>query len=101
MSESGHTPGPWSVHKSIVPHDGEFDYAISAEGVPCLAEAFGRSAIGGFAPAAENARLIAAAPELLEALKALVLDWEWLDIDNPEMRVGMARKAISKAEGKS
>lgn len=41
-----HTPGPWTVRKSKVPHDGEYDFGISAAGVPVLAEAFGLDANG-------------------------------------------------------
>lgn len=47
-----------------------------------------------------NARLIAAAPELLEALEALYVqeDWEGEDID-PASPIGKARAAIASARG--
>lgn len=69
-----HTPGPWQSMRSKAPHDGEYDYAIGAEGAPVLAEAFGRTADGGRPPAEANARLIAAAPDLLAQLDMVVGD---------------------------
>ena len=52
-------------------------------------------------PDGPNARLIAAAPDLLEALKALrdkVADYELGHMDDPEMLAADA--AIAKAEGR-
>ena len=48
-----------------------------------------------------NARLIAAAPELLEALKKLLIEWEFcIDHDRDHMPIAdFARKAIRKATG--
>jgi hypothetical protein len=47
-----------------------------------------------------NARLIAAAPELLEALKDMVAmeEWDEVPIDSP-CTVGKAKRAIAKAGG--
>lgn len=69
---NGHTPGPWTCRRSNTPVDGEYDFSINADGVPVLAEAFGRSADGGVPPAEANARLIAAAPELVDGCNALL-----------------------------
>lgn len=78
-----HTPGPWTANHNIV------------------ATTRGRLAIDcGMSGATDaedcaNARLVAAAPELLAALKALV------DVD--EVTAGtyeMAESAIAKAEGR-
>jgi hypothetical protein len=46
-----------------------------------------------------NARLIAAAPELLDALVAIVNAWEH-GAEFGSNEIGDARKAIAKAEGK-
>jgi hypothetical protein len=73
-----HTPGPWIV-------TGNF---IDCDTPPC------RIAVALASPEMEaNARLIAAAPELLEALKACE---PWC---NDNRAVVMAREAIAKAEG--
>jgi hypothetical protein len=54
-----------------------------------------------------NARLIAAAPELLAALKALIIDWDAIDSDaqvpeeiNDNAHWKAARAAIAKVEGR-
>ena len=73
------TPGPWKRKiKSVLIPIAPYEWA----------EAYGGSIA--------NARLIAAAPDLLEALRAAVADWDeevsrgrWLDA---------ARAAITKAE---
>lgn len=65
---SKYTPGPWSFHRAPYPVDGEFDCAIRAGG-QMIAETFGRSGETSRHDSEANARLIAAAPEMLEALK--------------------------------
>lgn len=68
-----HTPGPWEFRRANKPVDGEYDYGISAEidgEDRCIAEAFGRCATAVRLDAYANARLIAHAPNLLEALQA-------------------------------
>jgi hypothetical protein len=68
---SAHTPGPWSVFKAAT-ENGEF--SINATG-PYIAET-----IGGIAEEEANANLIAAAPDLLEALQSVVNAWEEPDL---------------------
>lgn len=62
-----HTPGPWSV--TIPTKEYRVPYVDSAKGF--VAAMFG---LDGAETA--NATLIAAAPDLLEALKAMVERWE-------------------------
>ncbi len=60
MSGTKHTPGPWRVEanrSAVYVLAGNFCVATTAD-----------ERTGNVAPAADNARLIAAAPELLEAL---------------------------------
>lgn len=67
--ETKYTPGPLSI-KGPVMKDGAEDFAVVAGG-QIIAEVFGRSSSKGFHPSRANAALIAAAPDLLEALEKL------------------------------
>ena len=90
-----HTPGPWTyeIGRGCKTISGRYHEIADTVGLD--------NELGGQDEA--NARLIAAAPELLEALKAI------LDIDNPpwghpghiDFNEGIekAREAIAKAEG--
>lgn len=87
-----HTPGPWTVYRGAqgqisIDQDGEkgkADIAIIPKGANGLGEAND-----------SNARLIAAAPEMLEALRLIARN----DIGAWDPRE-IARAAIAKAEGK-
>lgn len=102
MSTSPHTPGPW--HNYIAPHG-------TRHILPCPWPTLGTVQICTFngsahRPAGEteaNARLIAAAPELLAALEALK---EWgctytgpRDANSPHALLIAAHHAIAKARG--
>jgi hypothetical protein len=96
---SAHTPGPWVAHCDdprskngmalVVAHKGRGTMSIDAT----------RSG-ASFAEDCANARLIAAAPDLLAALKTLAAA-EFRDDDDPILIAarGEARAAIAKAEG--
>ena len=100
MSGVSFTPGPWHLHQqgSMRACDGRHD---TLDGCRTIAEA---EIIGVERAEAEaNARLIAAAPDLYAALKAL-LEWvggdaEYTDMDLSK-RCSMAKLALAKAEGK-
>jgi hypothetical protein len=93
MKATQHTPAPWSIewdHQSNSPEfirafvDGEMeDIAIISPDTPLA-----------------NARLIAAAPELLDSLKDLenILSCKPYDRDEQKLLV-IARAAIAKAKG--
>jgi hypothetical protein len=89
----GHTHGPWEIHHY---GDNEGDIHGSDGTLVCMMRA------GDTAPAEDwesDARLIAAAPELLAACEELLIylsDW---DDDESETCV-RARAAIAKAEGR-
>lgn len=104
-----HTPGPWEV---IVGYDGAVSVAASGSrrinlttaGTPIIADIYDHADAENFSGLA-NARLIAAAPELLGALRGmLALDVEHSqrgpDDDDVCSEVRAARAAISKALGK-
>lgn len=102
-----HTPGPWEV--ADLPH-GTLSIVVRTKS-PNKTK-FGASryaAIGGFdrsdldqyAEALANARLIAAAPDLLEACWAMVTSFhgvEWMEKHMQES-IAMGRAAIAKATG--
>lgn len=94
MTNPSYTPGPWHVGQ----HDNNIVYADGGRMVANCNDAFDRITL---TPAA-NARLIASAPELLDALKEVLfnsvhgngLKAHWKAHDR-------ARAAISKAESKA
>jgi len=98
-----HTPGPWIVEEC---HniDGSKFLTINGQGPygAWLADIQGGLINGHPADVTEkhlaNARLIAAAPELLAALKELLADKYLADPINAE-RMAKTRAAIAKAEG--
>lgn len=87
MSNTQHTPGPWKTLKTfgVTQIQSEDDKSI----------AFLR---GYKAPYKANARLIAAAPDLLEALMTVPQGMLWSDDDLWKWNE-KARKAIAKALG--
>lgn len=111
-SEPKWTPGPWDFSMAKMPIDGEYDYCISAvvDGERyVISEAFGRVSEKQRPNAHANARLIAAAPELYEALERLL---KWVapiagdnhdkDREREEMAsVEAACSALRKARGES
>lgn len=100
-AQAGHTPGPW-VMDDAQPGD-LFRHVLHGNG-----DSFGyicRISTNGNANADADARLIAAAPELLEALQGLVavLDRQ-LHSPHAASRsspLGRARAAIKKATGET
>jgi hypothetical protein len=105
--ELGHTPGPWRWESNE--HEPEFGHLWSATSAKTiLSEQYQGNGAHGLQIAPADARLIAAAPELLEALRAIMgrtaglldaLDTQelWRKL-GPEYR--QAERAIARAEGK-
>ncbi len=110
-----HTPGPWTVHlpsdvQKVYPmfavHASSQDlHSTLAQGIFTLAEV--KVAIGGEPVREANARLIAAAPDLLEAVKdalhymvAVLSDVEANEGDVEDVVIKSLRAAIAKAEGR-
>jgi hypothetical protein len=75
MSEPKYTPGPWSVEELSEDHFLETNHKYAIAGGPC-----GRVAkVEGWGEVYRNtARLIAAAPDMLEALQAManIIDYD-------------------------
>lgn len=89
---SGYTPGPWSIDNC----DGGF--AIRPEDTGWLLSFISSHAFSSrYHDAEANARLMAAAPELLEALETLSDDCKTAGYHFGSM--DMAERAIAKARG--
>lgn len=96
MSGVKHTPGPWTAHKTIEAHDGMPEcWQIDAEHDAVCTTQF------CYAPNTEaNARLIAAAPDLLDALESLVEHTDGISLPvTAHMMRNRAREAITRARG--
>ena len=88
-----HTPGPWTVHGITITHESDgCEYPIAS----CTDTPI------GFEEATANARLIAAAPELLDAAKAAITRFKEDGIGGYHMLhpVALLVNAVAKAEGK-
>lgn len=116
MSKTKHTPGPW---KFITMEFGELVNGVGKVWTECaiefgeggpgtiIAECFGRSDENTFHDAVANARLIAAAPEMLEALQVAQAELEQCEPPDeyPEQQASYAqimaqiKSAIAKATG--
>lgn len=98
MNTQKHTQGPWSVA-----FYGETERPVIKHGDQSIADVRGCELDDSTSHSLANARLIAAAPELLAAAEALV---EFADGNNRlnltgklAESVGLARAAIAKSEG--
>jgi len=99
-----HTPGPWKLITQVLSAPPEPDCYIvvdAAEHYATICKI--KSPCSALAPqAAANARLITAAPELLDSLKLVLADLEHYAATHgpgPDVRLAAARAAIAKAEG--
>lgn len=97
-----YTPGPLDIagpspgrQRGI---DDGGDWAVVDERGYIIAEAYRQLSYSIFAPAEANARLIAAAPELLEALKGLLKRLVVVPTQDIPKPVLAAQAAIAKAE---
>jgi hypothetical protein len=85
-----HTPGPWAVSLDHIFRNQSDIFEIHWSSIgECVAECVHGEA---------NARLIAAAPEMLEALQRLYKDLPYVNQANGGMQ---ARAAIAKATGET
>jgi len=100
---SQHTPGPWRIsgcrHANLSgPDDLLIEHGDEETFSPCIAQIYSD---GGRLPIAANAALIAAAPQLLEALAALAHEADDFDYGDsaPELvaAIAQARAAIALA----
>lgn len=101
MDKPGYTPGPWKATRSN-PAEGYDCWLITANHRNNF-EKYLATVAGGASTSEANARLIAAAPEMFEALQNILLCPAILDELNGDNEtnnaVAKARAALSKALG--
>lgn len=103
MSAAKHTPGPWEF--ATRPDSGGVSRPVVTHGMDLICAVSRRD--GNDAESESNARLIAAAPELLEVMtkcEALLASITSISTDLAPFRdsvLRQARAAIARAEGKS
>lgn len=90
-----HTPGPWTLNKGNRKPIIGFDVKDGGPLLPIVPEVHGHSA----AEAKRNARLISAAPDLLEACIAYMRDRTDAGCTADSAAVKRMRAAIAKATG--
>ncbi|MFA5379219.1 MAG: hypothetical protein WC455_25915 [Dehalococcoidia bacterium] len=104
MSNAKHTPGPWAITEYIAPgygHDRHKYRGVVADGLK-ICETHPSIIHSYDARDLSNASLIAAAPELLEALiqvRAAMPDRTFATVE-AKLVIDMVNAAIAKAEGK-
>lgn len=86
-----HTPGPWAARKDSSGKVTVYSTQVPGLGTICK--------LGCWPIDEEDARLIAAAPELLEALKSIV-DTHFSLADLTPQHWKIAQAAIAKAQGR-
>lgn len=101
---SKHTLGPWNSVPSgpIMRENYSQPFAISEQMRPNLIAGCFGDVSGGEIVARANARLIAACPEMYEALKEAIADIELSAIDPSDFPwIQKAKNIIAKAEGRT
>lgn len=95
MSAAKHTPGPWQRSGVRVKLGAEDCLQVGPDGFPVAFLPIGKSATD-HAGAIADARLIAAAPELLEAAQEALMELRRV---SPSLASPKLRAAIAKATG--
>lgn len=92
---SNFTPGPWTLRDDVTFSSLGDRRVIGADCIsPCIV-------FGGIEESEPNARLIAAAPDLLSALKGLLAHVEsWRVVETAGGDIARSIAAIAKAEGR-
>lgn len=95
MTNATHTPGPWHYSPDVSINGTKLVYAPDGY---LVADA-GRIPRRTESETLYNARLIAAAPELLEALELCIANMGWSSTERGRDAFDTARAAIAKATG--
>lgn len=93
MTQAQYTPGPWRIHKYSTDLVKDAERIVGADGSSVVMDVYGKSLENADA----NARLIAAAPDLLEALEYCLKQCVASGHVSAEPHIIKARQAIAKA----
>lgn len=96
MSNAKHTPGPWRVDE-YEQADGATRFSVETLKGACLADMAVDDDPGFEKIARADAELMAAAPEMLEALELAIR--HLIHFDNTDFIIGPIQKLIAKARG--
>lgn len=103
---SKHTPGPWQVVADPLHYDTLTTVIAGDKGINLREPPYELYVqVGGWADVERlgaNTRLIAAAPDLLEAAEAVVARWDtplWKDTEHTGVSIAKLRAAVAKAKG--
>jgi hypothetical protein len=103
--EAKHTPGPWTCEKMFIPDtqtDRRCGFVVNGpddggDGFPVrVCDLRTPPGISGYAEGQANARLIAAAPDLLEACRQIASDLEMVECASPEDAEIELRRLVSE-----
>jgi hypothetical protein len=104
--ESTHTPGPWEVREDFTPSEYGTVEVYKEDGNKWIASALGTHVGPSTKEEVKaNAYLIAAAPDLFEALRLALpyiqdaYEYAFPDADHNENVLTIAREALAKANG--
>ena len=98
IPKATHTPGPWKTWKSKVRHRSIDGRTIIRKGTSVIAHVTPVQCAPLSAEVIANARLIAAAPEMLEACKSMLEAWACCQ---PEEGIIRIQAALAKATGEN
>lgn len=105
MTTTNHTPGPWAIEtvkRTIGDSKETYDSLCVTFASPLRAKLICELGADTLPDNPQNAHLIAAAPDLLSALRFLLADYVAINgetLTGSSVPADMARDAIAKAEG--
>jgi hypothetical protein len=99
MSKTNHTPAPWNVQDNTAEPYGQLTVDSAAHGAVAICYTMEKGETVAPAECIQNARLIAAAPMLLEALRELEQAVTDEGVRGMNSLLNKVRAAIQKATG--
>jgi hypothetical protein len=98
-NETNHTPAPWNVQDNTAEPYGQLTVDSAAHGAVAICYTMEKGETVAPAECVQNARLISAAPDLLEALKVAESELRYHAATRNSEALTIVRAAIQKATG--